>query len=86
MVGVKTTCKDRWPQVLKEAKRVAEKHLLTLQKGMGVKQLKEMRAANVTLVVPQAYHKFYPPYSKTGVQLMTVQEFIDKVKTALADG
>ena len=83
MVGIKTTCKDRWPQVLKEAKRVKEKHLLTLQKGMGVKQLKEMQAAGVTLVVPNEYHSFYPPAEKTGMKLITVQQFIDKVHKAL---
>jgi len=31
MLGVKTTCKDRWRQVLAEANRISEKHLLTLE-------------------------------------------------------
>ena len=31
MLGVKTTCKDRWRQILNEANRISEKHLLTIQ-------------------------------------------------------
>lgn len=30
MLGAKSTCKDRWRQVLLEAERVTHKHLLTL--------------------------------------------------------
>ena len=29
MLGVKTTCKDRWRQVLSEAARISNKHLIT---------------------------------------------------------
>src|SRR4029079_2208719 len=31
MLAAKTTCKDRWRQVLDEAKRIRSKHLLTLE-------------------------------------------------------
>ncbi len=83
LVAVKTTCKDRWPQVLKEGKRVKEKHLLTFQKGMAVSQLQEMKESNVQLVVPEPLHKLYPSTKKTGVEILTVQAFIDKVNKAL---
>ncbi len=33
MLAAKTTCKDRWRQVINEADRVATKHLLTLRKA-----------------------------------------------------
>ena len=33
MIGVKTTCKDRWRQVTREAPRIKHKHILTLQPG-----------------------------------------------------
>lgn len=33
MLAVKTTMKDRWRQILNEANRVEQKHLLTLQEG-----------------------------------------------------
>ena len=83
LVAVKTTCKDRWPQVLKEGKRVPEKHLLTFQKGMAVSQLQEMKEENVQLVVPEPLHKLYPSEKKSGVEILTVQEFINKVNRAL---
>ncbi len=83
LIAVKTTCKDRWPQVLKEGKRVKQKHLLTFQKGMAVSQLQEMRDSNVTLVVPKPLHKIYPNEKTSGVKILTVQEFIDNVKGKL---
>lgn len=60
VMGLKTTCKDRWRQVLNEGKRVPRKHLLTMQKGISANQLEQMRAANVTLIVPKDIHKLYP--------------------------
>jgi len=42
MLGVKSTCKDRWRQVLAEAQRLQEKHLLTLEPGISTFQLDEV--------------------------------------------
>lgn len=42
VLGAKTTCKDRWRQVINEADRVDEKFLFTLQQGISKNQLKEM--------------------------------------------
>ncbi len=78
VVGLKTTCKDRWRQVLSEGKRIPEKHLLTLQEAISGDQLTEMRDAKVTLVVPQAYHKGYDP--GTGVRLLSIEQFIMHLK------
>ena len=44
LLGCKTTCKDRWRQVLSEGDRVASKHLVTLQSPISVKQTDNMRA------------------------------------------
>lgn len=60
MLGVKTTCKDRWRQVLNEAQRISPKHLLTLQPGITDHQRTEMESANVQLVVPSPLQRFYP--------------------------
>lgn len=54
MLGAKTTCKDRWRQVLNEANRIPCKHLFTLQQGISNNQLAEMRDEHLTLVVPKA--------------------------------
>lgn len=81
VVGVKTTCKDRWRQVVSEAKRIPQKHILTLQPGISAHQLKEMQDANVTLIVPKRLHKDYP----TGTpNISTVENFITSVRGVLA--
>lgn len=52
MLGVKSSCKDRWRQVLSEAARVSQKHLLTLEPGISEGQTKEMAAHSLRLVIP----------------------------------
>lgn len=37
MLGAKSTCKDRWRQVLSEADRIEKKHLLTLESAISEK-------------------------------------------------
>lgn len=59
MLAVKTTCKDRWRQVIDEAKRLPEKFLLTLQQGVSLSQYAQMREAGVRLVVPRSIHRAY---------------------------
>ena len=60
VLGSKTTCKDRWRQVLTEADRVENKYLFTLQQGISKNQLKEMYDAKLTLVVPHKYITSFP--------------------------
>lgn len=60
VLGAKTTCKDRWRQVLTEADRVDTKYLFTLQQGISKNQLQEMRDSNLKLVVPRQYITYYP--------------------------
>ncbi len=81
MVGVKTTCKDRWRQVLNEATRIREKHVMTIQQGISKKQLNEMKKVGVQLIVPTDFHKQYPP---SDMRLLEVEEFIGLVRKKLA--
>lgn len=60
VLGAKTTCKDRWRQVLTEANRVDAKFLFTLQQGISKNQLKEMRDSCLTLVVPHNFIDSFP--------------------------
>ena len=60
VLGAKTTCKDRWRQVLTEANRVDAKFLFTLQQGISKNQLKEMRDSCLTLVVPHIFIDSFP--------------------------
>lgn len=43
MLAVKTTCKDRWRQILNEADKIHQVHLFTLQEGVSLAQYREMR-------------------------------------------
>lgn len=61
MLGAKSTLKDRWRQVLSEAVRIEEKHLLTLEPGVSENQTDEMRAKLLRLVVPRPLHETYRP-------------------------
>lgn len=78
MLGVKTTCKDRWRQVLSEAKRIGNKHLITLEPGISEHQTREMQDHHLQLVLPKAVHQTY----NEGQQqwLMSLKEFIMLVK------
>lgn len=42
-LGAKTTCKDRWRQIIAEADKIPQKHLFTLQQGISKNKLKEMK-------------------------------------------
>lgn len=78
MLGAKTSCKDRWRQVLAEAHRIGEKHLLTLQPGISATQTTEMQAGNLQLVVPRPIFSSYQPDQQSW--LMDVADFVGLVK------
>ena len=77
MLGAKSTCKDRWRQVLSEAEKIAEKHLVTLQPAISEPQTSEMKSARLQLVVPTSIQASYTK-SQRG-WLMSMQEFISLV-------
>jgi hypothetical protein len=83
VVAVKTTCKDRWRQVIQEGPRVDRKYLLTLQRGISSSQMKEMHDAGVQLVVPSALHADYAPVDRS--RLMTVEAFVSLLPKGDAD-
>ena len=79
MLGAKTTVKDRWRQILNEARRVERKHLLTLQEGVSVEQFREMQDEGVTLVVPKPLQKHYP--AEVVPDLISLSRFIDETRS-----
>ena len=81
MVALKRTCKERWKQIAKEAQRIPEKHLLTLQQGLSSKQMDEMSKRNVTLIVPENLRKLYPEEYRTSI--LSVEQFLNKVTEAV---
>ena len=79
-LAAKTTCKDRWRQVLNEADRLRDKpkYLCTLQQGISGAQMDEMQAENVILVVPKPYIVAYPKDRRD--RIWTLARFVEYVK------
>lgn len=78
MLGVKSTCKDRWRQVLSEADRIEKKHLLTLESAISENQTNEMINKQLQLVLPLPIHETYTMTQRTW--LYSVKVFLDEVK------
>ncbi len=77
-LAAKTTCKDRWRQILNEADKIPLKHLFTLQQGISSQQLVEMQKSNVVLVVPESNLNAFPRAHKGNI--LTLKKFIAAVK------
>ena len=79
-LAAKTTCKDRWRQVINEADRLRDrpKYLCTLQQGISPAQMDEMQAENVILVVPKPYISTYPKDRQD--RIWTLSKFVDYVR------
>ena len=77
MLGAKTTAKDRWRQVTKEADRVGLKHLLTLEPAISEKQTDQMRDSHVQLVVPISIHRDFTVRQR--LWLISLGDFINLV-------
>jgi len=78
MLGAKSTCKDRWRQVLAEAEKISRKHLLTLEPGISEPQTNQMEASNLQLVVPAPVHGSYTDAQRGW--LWSVEDFISEVR------
>lgn len=78
MLASKSTCKDRWRQILNEAARTPMKHLITLEPSISVNQTTEMQAENVQLVIPAPIHDTYT--SAQRAWLMDVENFLSLVR------
>lgn len=79
-LAAKTTCKDRWRQVINEADRLRDrdKYLCTLQQGISSTQMDEMEKEKVVLVVPKPYISSYPKDRQH--RIWTLDKFIEYVQ------
>jgi hypothetical protein len=77
MLAAKATCKERWRQVLPEARRIWPKHLVTLEPAISVAQTDQMRDENVQLVVPRSIQESYQATQRTW--LCSLRDFINLV-------
>ena len=82
MLGAKSTCKERWRQVLAEAAKIPRKHLLTLEPGISEQQTSQMRASDLQLVVPLGLQDSYAAGQRAW--LLDLKEFIREIQRRLA--
>ncbi|RFZ91109.1 restriction endonuclease [Mucilaginibacter conchicola] len=78
MLGVKTTLKDRWRQVLAEAERIPAKHLVTMDVSISINQMKQMQAANLQLVIPAENFTTFSTAQQS--DLINLADFISLVR------
>ena len=77
MLAAKSTCKDRWPQILPEAERIPRKHLLTLEPGITTSQTDTMRESFVQLIIPSGIQSSYTQDQQTWI--WDLNDFINLV-------
>ncbi len=78
MLAAKSSCKERWRQILDEAERIPNKHLCTLEQAISVDQTLVMVNRNVTLVIPSRFHNTYTADQQRS--LWSINQFVDYVK------
>jgi hypothetical protein len=77
MLAAKTTCKDRWTQVLSEANRIDKKHLITMDPAISNQQINQMKESNLQLVIPKNIQNTYD--KNQIIDLISFKEFIELV-------
>lgn len=78
MLGVKTTAKDRWRQILAEANKIDRKHLITLEPAISEYQTDEMKEQNIQLVIPQGISYTYSEAQQNDI--INLKEYIKYLK------
>lgn len=78
MLGAKTSCKDRWRQVLVEAAKIENKNLATLEPSISEDQTDEMSAHNLRLVIPLEIQESYTENQRK--EIISISEFIALLK------
>lgn len=79
MLASKSTLKDRWRQVLPEATRIPDKHLLTLEPAISENQTDQMKAERLQLVLPAKLHETYRDSQRSW--LMSLGDFVQLVES-----
>ena len=82
MLAAKSSCKERWSQVLPEADRIPEKHLCTLEQGISTAETEKMIRYHVRLVIPSPLHTTYTPSQR--LALMSMNEFVEFIRSIQA--
>lgn len=78
MLAAKTTCKERWRQVLPEAKRIDRKHLVTLEPSISNDQTAQMIEHNIQLIVPLPIQSTYTLNQRK--YLYSLSDFVAEIR------
>lgn len=78
LLGLKTTAKDRWRQVLSESSKIKNKHLITLEPAISKNQTDEMISEKLQLVLPTEILKTYSQAQQS--YLISLADFITLVR------
>jgi hypothetical protein len=78
MLAAKSTCKDRWRQILPEAALIPVKHLFTLETAISENQTDEMQTHKVQLVVPPSVARTYSARQRE--QIIGLRDFVALVR------
>ncbi len=81
MLGARSTCKDRWRQVLADAAKIPRKHLLTLKPGNSEPQTAQIEVSNLQLVAPLSIQTTYTAAQQNW--LWSFGQFIGEVRARL---
>lgn len=79
MLAAKSSCKDRWRQILAEAERIPQKHLITLETAISKNQTDEMFAHKVQLIAPTSVRQTYTAEQQKWIQ--SLRQFVGLVTT-----
>lgn len=79
MLAVKTSCKERWAQIISEADRISPKHLATLEPAMPGLLTTEICRNKIQLVIPSEIKKTYTPEQQA--EIISLSEFIELVRS-----
>jgi restriction endonuclease EcoRII-like protein len=79
VLAAKSSCKDRWRQILPEAQLIWPKHLVTLEPAISAAQTDQMEAERVQLVIPRSIQASYQPDQQS--KLMSLAGFVELVRT-----
>jgi EcoRII C terminal len=80
MIACKSTAKERWRQVLNEATRIREKHLLTLDPGLSDETVGAMIEDGIRPVLPQSILDDHYSQKSSRLQLRNVEELISELQ------
>lgn len=78
-MNAKSTTRERWKQVLKEATRLTQRHLGTLDPNMSTATIRDATESGVRVVVPEPVADLYPVEAQR--DLWTLQDFVAHVSS-----